>query len=52
LDLIGSKHKELLEVSGGGAGHIDVIVGSEGQEITWPRIASWLKSKTIQSENG
>lgn len=51
LDLIGSKHKELLEVSGSGAGHIDIIVGSEGPEITWPRVASWLKSKTIHPDN-
>ncbi|HLE25494.1 MAG TPA: hypothetical protein VI935_07575, partial [Thermodesulfobacteriota bacterium] len=46
LDLISSKDTEFLEVSGGDAGHIDIIVGNEGAEFTWPRIASWLKRRS------
>jgi len=46
LDLISSKDTEFLEVSGGDAGHIDIIVGNEGAEFTWPRIASWLKHRS------
>jgi len=46
LDLISSQDTEFLEVSGGDAGHIDIIVGNEGAEFTWPRIASWLKHRS------
>jgi len=46
LDLISSQDKEFLEVSGGDAGHIDIIIGTEGPEFTWPCIASWLRRRS------
>lgn len=49
LQLISSHDKEMVEVSGGDAGHIDIIIGTEGPEVTWPKIASWLKDRSIGS---
>src|SRR3970282_866745 len=43
---ISSQDKEFLEVSGGDAGHIDIIIGTEGPEFTWPSIASWLRRRS------
>jgi polyhydroxyalkanoate synthase len=49
LRLISSQDKEIVEVSGGDAGHIDIIVGAEGPEIAWPKTASWLKQRSNQA---
>ncbi len=48
LQIISSHDKEIVEVSGGDAGHIDIIVGAEGPEVTWPKTASWLKDRSNQ----
>ncbi|MBI4228161.1 MAG: alpha/beta fold hydrolase [Deltaproteobacteria bacterium] len=49
LQLISSHDKEMVEVSGGDAGHIDIVIGTEGREVTWPKIASWLNDRSNQN---
>lgn len=46
LRLISSQDKEMLEVSGGEAGHIDIVVGAEGPGVVWPKTALWLKDRS------
>jgi polyhydroxyalkanoate synthase len=46
LQLISSQDKEIIEVSGGDAGHIDIVIGAEGPEVVWPKTASWLKDRS------
>jgi polyhydroxyalkanoate synthase len=46
LQLISSQDKEIVEVSGGDAGHIDIVIGAEGPEVVWPKTASWLKNRS------
>ncbi len=46
VDLAASKDSEYFEVSGGSVGHIDIIIGSEGPKITWPKVSLWLKPRS------
>lgn len=46
LRLISSRDKQMAEISGGDAGHIDIVVGTEGPKITWPKAVSWLKTRS------
>jgi polyhydroxyalkanoate synthase len=46
LEFVSSQDKEFIKISGGNTGHIDIIIGDEGPKLTWPRIASWLKSRS------
>lgn len=47
LDFVSSQDKRFVRVSGGDTGHIDIIVGTEGLRFTWPRIASWLRYRSM-----
>ncbi|MGB7293352.1 MAG: alpha/beta fold hydrolase [Thermodesulfobacteriota bacterium] len=49
LQIISSHDKEIVEVSGGDAGHIDIIIGTEGREVIWRKTASWLKDRSNQN---
>jgi polyhydroxyalkanoate synthase subunit PhaC len=44
VDLVTSADREFFEVSGGNVGHIDIVVGSEGPTVTWPKVRSWLQA--------
>jgi hypothetical protein len=46
LDFVSSQDKKFVRVSGGDTGHADIIVGAEGPEFTWLRIASWLRYRS------
>jgi len=46
VELVTSQDREFFEVSGGNVGHIDIVVGSEGPTITWPKVSSWLKARS------
>jgi polyhydroxyalkanoate synthase subunit PhaC len=43
VDLVGSKDKTLVRVSGG---HIGVMAGSGAKKGTWPKIESWLAARS------
>ena len=45
VDLVASQDREFFEVSGGNVGHIDIVVGSEGPKVTWPKVSSWLQAR-------
>jgi polyhydroxyalkanoate synthase len=42
LDLVSSPDGEFVEISGGGMGHVDIVIGDEGPGVTWPKVAAWL----------
>jgi len=46
LDLASSKDVEFVEVKGGDRGHINIMVGAEGPQFTWPKVSSWLKKRS------
>ena len=46
IDLVASKDREFFEVSGGAVGHVDIVVGSEGPTVTWPKVSSWLQARS------
>ena len=46
VDLVTSEDREFFEVSGGNVGHLDIVVGSEGPQVTWPKVGSWLQSRS------
>ena len=46
LDLVTSMDREFFEVSGGNVGHLDIVVGSEGPKVTWPKVSSWLQARS------
>lgn len=46
LECVTSKDREFLEVSGGAMGHTDILVGREGPQITWPKVSSWLRTRS------
>jgi len=45
VELVTSQDREFFEVSGGNVGHIDIVVGSEGPKVTWPKVSSWLQAR-------
>ncbi len=46
VDLVTSEDREFFEVSGGNVGHLDIVVGSEGPQVTWPKVSSWLQARS------
>jgi len=46
VDLVTSADREFFEVSGGNVGHIDIVVGSEGPMVTWPKVSAWLQARS------
>ena len=46
VDLVTSEDREFFAVSGGNVGHIDIVVGSEGPTVTWPKVSSWLQARS------
>jgi polyhydroxyalkanoate synthase len=46
VDLVASEDREFFEVSGGNVGHVDIIIGEEGPKVTWPKVSTWLKSRS------
>jgi polyhydroxyalkanoate synthase len=46
MDLVASEDREFFEVSGGSVGHVDIIVGKEGPNVTWPKVHMWLTSRS------
>jgi len=46
LNLVASEDREFFEVSGGDVGHIDILIGREGPQVTWPKVSSWLRSRS------
>ncbi len=46
VDLVASQDREFFEVSGGNVGHLDIVVGREGPQVTWPKVSSWLQARS------
>jgi polyhydroxyalkanoate synthase len=46
VNLVTSTDREFFEVSGGNVGHLDIVVGSEGPKVTWPKVSSWLQARS------
>lgn len=42
-DLVSSEDKEYLELRGG---HISLIAGRQASQVAWPKVASWLGSRS------
>lgn len=46
VDLVASEDGEFFKVSGGNVGHVDIIIGREGPQVTWPKVGSWLRARS------
>lgn len=46
VEISASNESEFVEVSGGSVGHVDIIVGKEGPEVTWPKVSLWLEPRS------
>jgi polyhydroxyalkanoate synthase len=46
LEVVSSADREVLVVSGGTLGHVDIVVGPEGPAIMWPKLSAWLEARS------
>src|SRR4030095_13940908 len=46
LGVVSSTDREAVTVSGGTLGHVDIVVGPEGPDIMWPKLAAWLENRS------
>jgi polyhydroxyalkanoate synthase len=46
LEVVSSADREVLTVSGGTLGHVDIVVGREGPAIMWPKLTAWLEARS------
>jgi len=46
LEVVSSRDREVLVVSGGTLGHVDLVVGPEGPAVMWPKLTAWLEARS------
>ena len=46
VGVVSSTDREVVTVSGGTLGHVDMVVGPEGPAIMWPKLSAWLETRS------